>query len=35
MVDRHPLGTGTLLIMVIASLLLLYGIFYVILKNKK
>jgi hypothetical protein len=33
--DKHPFGTGTLFIMVIAALLILYGIFYVILKNKK
>jgi hypothetical protein len=35
MVDKHPFGSGTLFIMVIVSLSVIYGIFYVILKNKK
>jgi len=35
MVDKHPFGTGTLFIMVIVSLIVVYGIFYLILKNKK
>jgi len=34
-VDKHPFHTGTLLVMVVISLLIMYGIFYLILRNKK
>jgi hypothetical protein len=34
LVDKHPLHTGTLFLMVIGAFLLLYGIAYLILKNK-
>jgi len=32
--DKHPFHTGTLFLMVIGAFLLLYGIAYLILKNK-
>jgi len=34
-VDKHPFNTGTLLIMVTVSLLIIYGVFYLILRKKK
>jgi hypothetical protein len=32
--DKHPFNTGTLLIMVVVSLLIIYGIFFLILRKK-
>jgi hypothetical protein len=33
--DKHPFHTGTLLLMVVVSLLIVYGVFYLFLRNKK
>ncbi|HEY1662274.1 MAG TPA: hypothetical protein VGI03_07635 [Verrucomicrobiae bacterium] len=35
MVDKHPLGTGPLLLMLAAALLLLFGVGFLILKIRK
>jgi hypothetical protein len=33
--DKHPFNTGTLVIMVVVSLAVMYGVVYLILRNKK
>jgi len=33
LVDKHPLNTGTLLIIVVAAILIIYGVAYLILKK--
>jgi hypothetical protein len=35
LVDKHPYGTGTLLLMVVGGMLLIYGIAYLILRNRQ
>jgi hypothetical protein len=34
LIDKHPFGTGTLLLMVVAALLIMYGVAYLILRKK-
>jgi hypothetical protein len=34
-VDKHPFSTGTLLLMMVGGILLIYGVAYLILKNRK
>jgi hypothetical protein len=33
-VDKHPFNTGTLLIMVVGAILIIYGVAYLILRKK-
>jgi hypothetical protein len=33
--DKHPFTTGTLLIMVVGAMLIVYGVFFLILRKKK
>jgi hypothetical protein len=35
LVDKHPFNTGTLIIMLVVALSAVYGILYLILRNKK
>jgi hypothetical protein len=34
-VDKHPFNTGTLMLMMAGALLMVFGVFYLILRNKK
>ena len=34
-VDKHPFSTGTLLLMMVGGMLIVYGVVYLILKNRK
>jgi uncharacterized membrane protein HdeD (DUF308 family) len=34
LVDKHPFNTGTLLIMVVGAILIIYGVAYLILRKK-
>jgi hypothetical protein len=34
MVDKHPFSTGTLLLMVVAAICIVYGVIYLILRKK-
>jgi hypothetical protein len=35
MADKHPFHTITLFLLVVVSLLIIYGVFYLVLRNKK
>ena len=35
LVDRHPFNTGTLILLVVGSMLIIYGVLFLILKMRK